>query len=328
MADVASIAQGAQIGVESTPGTLVPANRILNAISVVDGIEGASDTFRPDGHKYAALTIPGKEWMTADYTGKLAYGDIVYILRSLIRDVAGVQIGATTGYTYTIAPQNAAEDTHKTYSVEKGGSVRAHNFAYGMFDSLSIDISRDSCDVSGTMFGRRITDGVSLTGSPVAVELVPVLPRLFDVYLDPSSGALGSTKLLRAFTGRINLGNLVGTIWPINSANTSFDSHVETEPDASVTMFVEHDAAGAAFITLLRSGGTNFLRLKAVGDNIGASADYTFQFDVAVKVKQIGKHQDREGIYGWEVTLDVVNDAAWGKPYEFKVINQISPALF
>lgn len=324
MTDVASVAQGAQFGVETTPGTAVAAPRILNALSIVDGIEGQSDTFRPDGHKYAALTIPGKEWMTADFTGKLAYGDIAWILHSLVRAVTPAQIGATTGYTHTIAPQNAAEDTHLTYTVEKGGSVRAHSFAYGMFDSLTIDISRDSCDVSGTMFGRRMSDGATLTGTPVGVELVPVLPRLFDVYLDSTSGGLGGTKLLRTFTGRINLGNLVGTIWPLNSANTSFDSHVETAPTATVTMFVEHDAAGSAFITLLRSGATNFLRLKAVGDNIGTSADYTFQFDAAVKVKQIGKHSDREGIYGWEVTLDIVNDQTWGKPYQFVIVNKLS----
>lgn len=324
MTDVASIAQGAQFGVEVTPGTLVAAPRILNSLSIVDGVEGSSDTFRPDGHKYPALTIPGKEWTTMDYTGKLTYSDIAWILHSLIRAVTPVQIGATTGYTHTIAPQNAAEDTHLTYSIEKGGSVRAHSVAYGMFDSLVIDISRDSCDVSGTIFGRRITDGATLTGSPVGVELTPVLPRLFDVYLDTTSGGLGGTKLLRAFTGRITLNNLVGTIWPLNSANTSFDSHVETPPVASMTMFVEHDAAGGAFITHLRSGGTNFLRLKAVGDNIGTSADYTFQFDAAVKVKQIGKHTDREGIYGYEVTLDIVNDQAWGKPYQFVLVNKLS----
>ena len=326
MADVASIAQGAQIGVENTgtPGTAVPANKVLNSISITDGVEGTNETFRPDGHKYAALTIPGKEWTTADYEGKLTYTDFAYLLCSLIRSVTPSTTGAMK--KWVIAPQNAAEDTHQSYSIEKGGSVLAHSYAYGIFDSLKIDISRDAADISGTLFGQRITDSIAMTGTPTAVALTPVLPRLFDVALDSTSAALGNTKLLRAFTGSINLGNLVGPIWPIDSANASFASHVELEPAASITMFVEHDAAGAAFLTLLRSGDTRFLRLKAVGETVAGtpSATYLWQFDAAVKAKQLGKHSDREGIYGWEVTLDIVNDDTWGKPYEFTLQNLLS----
>lgn len=329
MADVASVAQGAQLGLETTPGTAVAANRVLNSISITDGPEGTNDTFRPDGHKYPALTIPGKEWSTADYTGKLTYSDFVYILSSLVRKVTPSAAGST-GKLWTVGPQNAAEDTHSTFTFEKGGSVRAHKFAYGMFNSLVIDISRDSCDISGTIFGQRITDGVTITASPTAVELDPVLPRLFDVYLDTTAAGLGGTKLLRTFTGRINLGNLVGPIWPINSANTSFDSHIEIVPNASVTAFVEHDAAGAAFLDLLRSGDTRFMRLVATGDTFEAGTPAIakkWQLDLAVKVKTIGKHQDREGVYGWEPTLDIVNDDTWGKPFEFAITNKIPTGL-
>ena len=141
--DIASVAQGAQIGVENTaaPGTAVAANKILNSISLTDGVEGTNETFRPDGHKYAALTIPGKEWTTADFTGKLTYTDFTYLLCSLIRSVTPSTVGAMK--KWVIAPQNAAEDTHQSYSIEKGGSVLAHSYAYGIFDSLKIDISRD-----------------------------------------------------------------------------------------------------------------------------------------------------------------------------------------
>jgi hypothetical protein len=329
MTDVASVAQGAQLGLETTPGTAVAANRVLDDLSITDGPEGSNDTFRPDGHKYPALTIPGKEWSTFDYTGKLTYSGFVYLLSSLIRKVTPSAAGST-GKLWTVAPQNAAEDTHSTYTIEKGGSVRAHKFAYGIFDSLVIDISRDSCDISGTGFGQRITDAITLTTTPTAVVLDPVLPRLFDIYLDTTAAGLGGTKLLRAFTGRINLGNIVAPIWPINSANPSFDTHVEVVPNASVSMFVEHDAAGAAFLDLLRSGDTRFLRLKATGDTFEAGTPpiaRVWQLDIAVKVKTIAKHTDREGVYGWEPTLDIVNDATWGKPYEFNVTNLIPTGL-
>jgi hypothetical protein len=323
MADVATIAQGAQIGVENTatPGTAVPADVLLNSISITDGVEGNNETFRPDGHKYPALTIPGKEWMAADFTGKLTYDGDPYILCSLIRSVSPSTVGGIK--KWVIAPQNAAEDTHQTYSIEKGGSVRAHSYAYGLIDSVTIDITRDACDLSGTLFAQRITDDVALTGTPTAVALTPVLPRLFDVSLDSTAAALGNTKLLRAFTGRISLSNLVGPVWPIDSAHSSFGTHVELEPSASVTLFVEHDAAGAEFLTILRSGASRFLRLKAVGDAIAGTpaGTYLWQFDVAVKAKSLGKHSDHEGIYGWEVTLDVVNDDTWGKPYEFTIQN-------
>jgi hypothetical protein len=324
--DVASIAQGAQIGIEGTAGTAVAADTILNSISITDGPEGTNETFRPDGHKYPALTIPGKEHTTADYTGKLTYSDLIYILSSAIGLTSPSAQGAT-GWKWTIAPQNAAEDTHQTYTVEKGGAVLAHRFAFGIFDSIKIDITRDACDISGTLFGQRIEDSVTLTSTPTAIELDPVLPRLFNVYLDTTAAGLGGTKLLRAFQGSVNLGNLVGPIWPINSANASFADIVEMEPQQSVTMFVEHDANGAAFLDLLRSGATRFMRLEAIGDLIEAGTPgiyKTWMLDLAVKVKTICKHSDREGVYGWEPTLDIVHDDTWGKPYEFNITNKIA----
>lgn len=329
MTDVASIAQGAQLGLETTSGTAVAANRVLDSISITDGPEGNNDTFRPDGHKYAALTIPGKEFSAFDYTGKSTYSGDVYILSSLIRKVTPSAAGST-GKLWTIAPQNAAEDTHSTFTIEKGGSVRAHKFAYGMFESIVIDISRDAVNISGTGFGQRITDAITLTTTPTAVALDPVLPRLFDVYMDTTAVGLGTTKLLRNFSAKINLGNLVGTIWPLNSAFSSFTTHVETEPAATVSMSVEHDAAGAEFLDLLRSGDTRFLRFKAVGDQIEAGTPNiykTWQLDLAVKTKSIGKHSDQEGVYGWEPTLDIVHDSTWGKPFEFNITNIVPTGL-
>ena len=327
MVDVAAIAQGAQVGAEATPGTAAAAGTILDSISITTGFPGQNDTFRPDGHKYPSLTLPGKEWMSAAYDGKLTYSDFVYILSSAIRWTTPANTGST-GKVWTVAPQNAAEDTHLTFTVEKGGSVRAHRFAYGMFSSINIDVTRDECNISGEMFGRRIEDGVTLTATPTAVELDPVLPRNFSVFLDTTAAGLGTTRLLRTFQGQINLGNLVAPVWPINALVPSFDTHVEVEPQQSVVMFVEHDAAGAEFITLLRSGDTRFLRLSATGEaafEAGTPGIFkSWIFDGAVKVKSIGDHEDREGIYGYSVTLDLVNDDDWGKPYEFTVTNRIA----
>lgn len=326
MPDRATVTQAIQIGLEATPGTVVPANKTLRSVSLDIGIEGESDIHRPEGHKWPNLAVPGPEWTGADLRGKPTYTELCYLAEAHFQTAAVVADG-TNGKKriYTIA--NTVADTKKTLTVEQGDGVRAHRFAYGMVPELGFEFTRQATNLTGAMIGQLLSDGIAMTAAPADIALKPIVPKTVDVFLDDTFGALGTTKLLRAFKVAPKIGNRFAPVWALNSAVASFDGDVELPPAGEVALTVEADAAGmAAGLTPFRSGATKFMRIKALGDVIaGAVASaYTFQLDLALKIRQPQKFEDADGVFAIGFNAAIVRDDAWAKAVELTLINEIA----
>lgn len=325
MAERSALTQAAQIGVEVTPGTGVAANKLLSSLGIGPAIEVDMQRFRPQGQKFPSIITPGKEWVTADLEGVGSYSEIVYPLSSLCNYAAPVQQAATTAYKWTFAPAARAEDTIKTFTVEQGGAVRAQKFAYGLVNELGITFNRDGVTLDGAMMGQRLQDGIVMTAAPTAIEEKPILPQEIDVFINDTSGALGTTKALRVLEAAFSLGDRFGPVWTLNSANTSFAAHVETEPSGRLELLVEADAEGMAMLTAMRTGASKFVRVKATSPDLaGAAIPYSFQLDAACKVAEVGDFDDADGLYAIRWTFDIVYDATWAKAFQIEVINKLT----
>jgi hypothetical protein len=319
-----AISTATQIGVESTPGTPVAANKLLNSLSVEAGVQVDMLEFRPVGQKYESMIVPGKEWTEASLTGVGSYTELVYLLNGVLCAAVGVQNGATTAYDWTFNPASRTADTVKTFTVEQGDAVRAHSFAYGLITELGMSFSRDGVEIDGTMIGQRLADSITLTATPTAVEEKPILPTHLDVFLDPTSAALGTTKLTRVLSADLTIGDRFNPVWVLNSALPSFASHVETAPNVELELLVEADAQGMALLTTLRAGGTHFIRVKATHTDLaGAALPYSFQFDLAAKISDVSEFSEEDGIYAITWTNRAVHDATWGKAMSAKVTNKL-----
>lgn len=326
MPDRATVTQAIQIGLEATPGTAVAANKTLRSVSVDIGIEGENDIHRPEGHKWPVLAVPGMEWTSADLRGKPTFTELCYLAEAHFQTAAVVADG-TNGKkrVYTIA--DVVADTKKTLTVEQGDGVRAHRFAYGMVTELGFEFTRQAANLSGSMIGQLLTDGVAMTATPADIALKPIVPKTVDVFLDDTSAGLGTTKLLRAFKVAPKIGNRFGPVWALNSAASSYDGDVELAPAGELALTVEADAAGmAAGLTPFRSGATKFMRIKAVGDVIaGAAASaYLFQLDLALKIRQPQKFEDADGVFAIGFNAEIVRDDTWTKAVELTLINEIA----
>lgn len=329
MPERSTISQTVQIGVETTPGTAVPANKKLSSLSISPGVSVNVDEFKPTGQKYNSLAVLNEEWVEADLGGKPTYDEVIYVLASILGKPTSAQImdGATpTGaYRHTFAPLSSAADDVATFTVEQGSAVRAHKFAYGLVKELGLTWSRDGLEYSGTMLGQTLTDGITMTAAPTAFPLVPILPKQLDVFMDATAAALGTTKLLRVLSGEWNLSDRFGPLWTLNSALGSFAAHVETDPTAELKLMFEADATAMGLLATLRAGDTKFIRLKGTGPSIyagGAPQSYSFQLDVAVKVNDANAFDDADGVFAIEWPFTVVHDDTWGKAMAAEVINK------
>lgn len=324
MAERSSISQGVQIGVESTLGTAVSANKKLLGTSIEPGVKASVKTYRPSGGKFSTITALGKEWSEAKISGTLSYTDIVYMLASNVAYAAPAQQGSTTAYLWTFTPGQTGEDTVKGYTIEQGSSVRAHKSAYNLVNSFGYTITRDECTIKGSTLGKAVTDGITLTSSPTSIALVPVIPTQVSIYCDPASGDLGTTKLDRVFSIDWEFSDRFLSVWAIDSAVSSFAAHVETEPKPILKILVEANAAGMGFLADLRAGDRAFFRVEATGANIDTGHDYLFQHDISAEVIDVGEFKDEGGVYALEYTFQAIYDASWAKAFTFGVKNALT----
>ncbi|HPD40013.1 MAG TPA: hypothetical protein PLD43_00460 [Anaerolineae bacterium] len=311
MPERATLNQVTQVGVETTPGTGVAANKLLQAFSITPGIQANVNRFRPVGGKFTTIAALGKEWIEARIEGQACYNHLAYLLSSVLAYAAPAQQGATAAYLWTHKPAQTAEDAIKTFTVEQGSSVRAGKFAYGLVTEFTLRFDRETVEVSGAMLGQAYQDNITMTAAPTAVAVMPVQPTQIDVYLDSTSGGIGTTKLTRALRGEFSIGDRFNPLWAINSAVSGFAAHVETAPNATLKLLVEADSVGMGPLTALRAGDKRYLRVKAVGPLIATSYYYTLQLDLCGVVAEVGEFSDEDGVYGIEWTFEAAYDSAW-----------------
>ena len=163
MSERTTITQVTQIGVEATPGTAVAATKKLGATSIEPSIQAEIQTFRPAGVKFNTIGVLGKEWTEASIEGPASYTDLAYLFAGALNYAAPVQQAGTTAYLWTFTPSHTAEDTVKTFTVERGSAVRAGRFSYGTVNEVGLSFSRESVDVSGSILGQQYTDDVHLS---------------------------------------------------------------------------------------------------------------------------------------------------------------------
>lgn len=321
MAERATIGQTQQIGLETTEGTSVAANKQLQSLSFALSPQIETQRFKPMGAKFDSLVIPGKDYSQADISGLAVYDELQYLLCSALVKVTPT-VSGTTGQLWTFEPSNTTEDTVATYTVEQGSSVRAQKATGVLVTDFNIVFNRDSIEVGGTALGQFFTDGITLTATPTALPLVPVLPTQTSVYLDTTYAGLGTTKLLRVLEAEVGLASRFGPLWVLNAALTSYAAHIETEPDATFRLLLEADAVGMGLLTTLRAGSTSYVRVEAVGGVIGAGpATYKLTIDLPVKWEEVSSLDDSDGVYAAELQGRVAHDAGAGKNFSVKLIN-------
>jgi hypothetical protein len=326
MPEVASITRVVQVGVETTPGTSVAAAKQLRSIAIDPSIQAELKTLTAQGGKFPIATTLGKEWIEAKLGGYLTYTEIVYLLSSVLKSVTPTQISPPSGtaYRWTFTPAQYSEDAIKTFTVERGSSVRAHKFTYGLVSALSLKFDREKIDLGGTMIGRSIQDNITLTANPTTVPVVPVVPAAVSVFMDTTAASLGTTRLLRDFTADVAIADRFGPVWTLDSTQSSFAAHVETKLKATLKLTVEADGQGMDPLLAMRVGDKRFIRLKATGPNIETGNDYTFQLDLCGLVSEVGDFSDEDGVYAIEWTFAMTHDPAWGKALEVQVVNTLS----
>lgn len=325
----ATINQRIQIGAESVIGTAVPASKQLECFDWTFGINGDIVSYRPTGHKYPTVSEENTEWVDGTLAGVLDYNGVIYPLAGVMGTTSPVSHGSSsTAKDWIFTPVITGAATPQTYTIQQGDSTHAHSFAYGLFTAFGFKGDRKSFTVSGTTIGLPISDGITLTASPTTVALAPMVAKQFNLYIDSTSGALGTTQFPKALQIDYSMGGVYQPFWPLNRSNVGFASHVDLAPTATIKIMLEADTQGMSLLANMQAGSTQYVRVNAIGSQIasdGPGAVYNmYQHDFAVKIGKPSTYQDKDGIFAIEWLGQIVEDASWGKSQLVTVTNLIT----
>lgn len=317
----------AQIGPEVTAGTAVAATKQIIGASIQPGIKFNAKAFRAEGRKYPFVVVPGKEWSEHKITGPLNYTELVYWLCSAEALVTPTtHAGGSTSKDWTFTSLLTGNNTLQTYTLEKGDSVRAQKYAYCFVTGYDIHYTKDSVDFTATMMGQQVQDGITLTSSLSPVAVMPVFPAHVNMYIDTTSGNIGTTQALDVLEATFSKGNIYGPYWTFNRTNSSFAKHVDLAPNCTFKISQEADSVGLSPLTGVRTGSTYYFMVDAQGPIIEAAIPYEHQLKFAGKCTAITGFADDNGVYKIEWTFTIVEDT--GLAYAMKqVVTNLLTAL-
>ena len=325
MAERASIFEGIQIGVETTPGTEVDAVKKLEAYQITPNYSGSIEPFRGAGFKFPNLVTVGKEMTEASLDGILDFNCLTYMLASLVSYSAPSQVGTLTAYTWTFSPDSDGPDTVKTYTIERGSSVRAQQFEYGMVTGLSFSFSAADSQiaVSGSIIGTELRDGITMTSNPTVVEAVPATVKESTVRLaSTQAGLAGATPLARVLAAEWHYNDKFKPVYVVDS-NDSFTAVVEGESNLGGSITLEADAEGSAFLTQVRAGTQYWIQKKWVGVAIGTTT-YDLTFQMPIQFTSFPTMSDQDGVVAKEYQYTAVHDGTWGKALSISLTNTVA----
>ena len=325
MPEVLSIDVGTQVGLEVTSGTGVAANKKFQGMQIVPSVGWESQRFQPSGYKFATIIAPIKEWAKASLTGFPTYDEIIWPLSSIMGYAAPAQQGATAAYKWTHELVPVVASTVKTFTVEHGDAVRAWKFEYGAFTDFGLNFSRNGVELSGSMIGEALQDGITLTAGPTIIPAVPILPTQVDIKLaDTQAGIAGATALTRAISAGFNISSRFNPFFPLTSTGAPGLTLLTENKGmtATATLKLEADATGMGLLTQMRAGSSKFMQIKAVGGLAATGFYYTMDCQMALKVSgEPAEFSDEDGIYAIEWPFEVVYDATWTKSRLVEVTN-------
>lgn len=323
----ATVFQVANIRAEATPGTDPgTGTKRLQSIGLELNPKATINKFRAQGSKLSAVHALGREWSELAVTGAATYTELIYLLAGILRKdtSAPVDVGSDAN-AWVFDINNTGPDDIQTYTVEHGSSVRAHKSTNCFMSEFGLTWTSETVETTGTMMARAIQDAITLTADPDLLPLVPVLPTQTQIFVsDTQAGLAGASAITRGFRAAFTVSNRQGMFWPINSAVSSFGGNVELVPTVQLKLLMETNAAGMAFLPLMRAGTTYFARVKSIGPVIDSPDTNLLQLDFSGKLDEPSNFSDEDGVYAIEWTFDAVEDETWGKALEVLVQNELA----
>ncbi|MEK6281878.1 MAG: hypothetical protein AABN95_16110 [Acidobacteriota bacterium] len=324
----AKVNQLVQVGVESTKGIAVAANKQLPSMDLRLTRNLNVAKFRAMGYK-----LPTAKQITQDFgvltlnESPINFTELAYLLSTIVTPVITTPGGATLARKWLFTVLASGTDDFKTLTVQQGDSAAARQMAYSILTDLSISLGNDGVTMSGSGFGRAPVAG-SLTGSPTAISQLPGSPRGTDIFMDAIGGTIGTTKIVKAMAAAFNISAKQALQWVLNTTyGSSFAETVEQPPDLTSTFTMEDDAQSRALYDSIvaTANPVKLMRYLITGPLIEGSTYYTLKVDFPASVEAMEDTDVDGNVAGYSYTMSPEYNSVFGnKAFEIELITTLT----
>lgn len=278
--------QGLYLQRETTSGTAITtAMKRYLGIKGTIGWEVEKEHFRGSGYKADTgentLTEMGKADLEViqDYNAMLPL--LSGVFGAPVTTTVGVGTPAAYEHVFTIDPK--AADTLVTFTAMWGDPVLALQALSWAFHGLTFGVQRNELSLSSNPILRAPLTGIALPTTGVTeVPMVPVRASTYDVFMDSTWDAMGTTKLLNLYEIEYDYPDKYVPDWVVNSALPSYSELMEGDDlEYGLTAKVGFDPTGVGLINDSLNGGMKFIRTSCTGPSINGTDNHSLQVDAA-----------------------------------------------
>ncbi len=318
-----------QMGPESVQGTPVAATFMWRGTGFIEDLR---EPVYPD--EDVATLAPQDRAYFPFYESKIilspieaTYEQLPHLLEMGIAIEVATQDGAGSGYLYAYAFTGATVPTMRSYTIEGGDNQQAEEFDYALCRSFKlVGEAKKAWMMEAELFGRVATP-VTKTGSLLAPAVEQILFQRTKLYIDDTTGTIGSTQATSAFlaaTLEFNTG-----IEPRWSGDDSLDytRHVHKPAEIMLDVTFEHDGAAVTEKANWKAGTAQLIRILAEGNTLGTGATYTkktMKIDLAGRWETFGPLNDQDGnniVTGKFRVHEVTADSLYG---DILIVNELT----
>lgn len=304
-----------QVGVETTPGTPVAANKFLPTLSFMPKRKIDTKDFRAAGSRVPTTKVHHKRMAGGEVSGVLDYNSIIYLLSGIFNNPAATQIGALTAYTRVYTPGlRTADSSRKTFTVEVGDATAAEKYAFTQLLGFNLAAGQDDFTVKSDLISQYPTDNVTLTASPTTVPERPVQRGDITVYMDDTYGALGTTAVTEALAESLDLGPKFKEVFVHNAAAPAFYDVIDIPYAGKFSFDTVHNTQSRTLIASLVNNPTKWIRWEAIGAFLGTNASINYYekiwIDMCVKFEEPEEKINEGEPYGYSYKAATFPDEA------------------
>ncbi len=314
--------QGLQIGVETTPGVIVPATKRLLSLQTDPELIIPVRTYRPYGSKSYTETQSGQEMTEFPISGILDFNTMPYLLASHIGNVPAAPVALAGGaYQWDFVLNETLPASPSTFTAEVGGAQGASKAGYVFIPDLEFTFSKEEASLSGKMMGQILLDNIVLTPNCPELPAVAMPPKLARISLGTASGSL--TKLTRVISAKVTMNGHFAAAFFRDDGAPSYSNVVEKAPDYMFQIVNELGGDTDTLLSGLRGDTLFYIQVLVTGNLIGSGVFYLFSLTMPVKVQKQPTREDHDGVYGATYDFIGAHDPAFGA-VQARVINKLS----
>ena len=320
--------QQVQIGKEATHGAGGGAGHILGGMATWTlGAKPTTKQFPTAGRHYMSASALLTDESSGKVTGVGDFSTIAYILGSHWGGGSpALHSPSLTAYDFIWTPALTGKyiDSALSYDIQAGDATDAEEYLFSLFNGFQYSFSRtQEITWEADILMQAMADSITKTASPTYLVPAPMTGAMANLYLDPTSGALGTTQLSDSVLHcQFKADAYYKQYWPVNRANASFADAIDIAKNHTLTLKLEASSAAIGYkSTYLTTGARAYVRVDLQGPLIdsGNSIHAEFKHDMACFVTGMKEFEDVDGVYAVEYELKVAEDTAWSTGQAQKV---------